>query len=268
MLLRLKLFYLFLFLKLYIYGIEPPSNNAVATSLGGANVTYNNAYSIVNNPAGLAFAQNAISINGSNYYGISDYSTLNLSFCKAVKTTQIGFSFQSSPLASQNKHQLHLALSKKISKNISAGVGLNYHNFTNEDSYYKPSHSLSISTGLYYQINSKINIGFAAKNFVRNTLIELPQEKIASEFRIGGDYLVSDGLKIYSDFIQREDSPLDFAAGIELKQDKFFFRGGFSKESTIALGMGYKTAQYLIYFGATYHNQLGISPSLGLDYAF
>ena len=248
--------------------ISPPPNNAVSLSLGGASVTYLNAFAIENNVAALAFTKNELSLNAANRFGVSDYSSMFLAANVSSKFANIGFAYQIAPLANLTSQKTQLAVSKKLGELISAGIAVNYHTLSSTDAYYKTANFLTFNVGLYYHVNEKLIVGFQAFNPNRSVLTEVPEEKLPANLRLGLNYELAENITLYSDVLQVSELPLDLNAGLEVSRDKFSIRGGFGLRQLVALGFGWKTDRLAIAVAGAYHNQLGLSPSLNVGYAF
>ncbi|MDB4107635.1 type IX secretion system membrane protein PorP/SprF [Bacteroidia bacterium] len=247
---------------------SPPPNNAVALSLGGASTTYLNALSIENNVGALAYSKNEISLNGSNSFGLTEYSRVMLAGNIKTKYASIGFAYQVNPVASLTVQKAQFAIAKQLGEKLSAGVALNYHQFSSTDAYYKSSNSITFNAGLYYRVNDKLNTGFSVFNPNQSKLTNNPAENLNSSLRLGLDYALVDNIKLYCDAIQNSGQKLDLNAGLELKKDDYKIRGGFGLNHLLALGFGWDKNKFGIDVAAAYHNQLGFSPSLNIRYAF
>lgn len=248
--------------------ISPPPNNAKSISLGGASCTYLNAYGIENNVATLAFAAQEIILNAANRFGLSEYSSAMLVGNIATKSANIGFAYQLSPLANFAAQKIQLAVAKKLGKKVATGISLNYHLYNSSNPFYKNTSLFTFNAGLYYQVNEKLNAGFSLFNPNRTQLIGAPNESLAANYRLGVDYNIDKNITIYSDYIQASSQRPDINAGLELDYDNYTVRGGFGLNQLIALGFGWKTNSIQLDVAAGYHNQLGLSPSLNVAYAF
>jgi hypothetical protein len=255
-------------ISLFSSAILPPPNNAVSLSLGGASSCYRNAFAIENNVAVLAFSDNQIYLNGSNQFGLGEYSSLSLAGNAHTKLATIGLSYQISPLGNLTTQKAQIGIAKKLGDNFSAGVCLNYHTLHSTDAYYQSATYLTVSAGIYYKINDKLNSGFQFTNPNRSRLTSSPEERSISLYRLGFEYSVTSDLALYTDFLQATDEPLDLNAGIELKKEKYAIRGGFGLNQLVALGFGWQTNALHIDVAGSFHNQLGFSPSLNVSYAF
>lgn len=242
-------------------------NNAVALSLGGTSTTYSNVFSIENNVAALSYCSNTIAVNGSNRFGLSEYSNLFLVGCYSLENSSIGVSYKISPLAQFTEQKVQLAFAKKLMENISVGISLNYHQFSSPNAFYRNTNVLTFNAGVLYDINENLQLGFLTFNPNQTLLTEFPNEPLPSEYRLGLKYKLDENIDLYCDAVQLSNSSLSASAGIELKKENYYVRGGFGLNSTFGLGFGYKRQKAQLDLAASYHNQLGFSPSLNLSYA-
>jgi hypothetical protein len=248
--------------------ILPPPNNAAALSLGGASATYLNAFAIENNVAALAFSKSEIQLNAGNRFGLSAYSNAMLVGNYNTKLASLALSYQITPLAALNQYKAQLAVAKKLGERISAGIAINYHQFTSTDVYYQNKSAITFNVGIFYQINEKLNAGFQFFNPNRSELISTPSEQMPALFRLGTNYAVGQNIKLYADGVQATDQKLNLQAGLELAKDTYKVRGGFDLQQQLALGFGWFSNNVQLDIAASYHNQLGFSPSLNIGYAF
>lgn len=256
------------FISLFSYAIIPPPNNAVSVSLGGASSCYRNAFAIENNVAVLAFSDNQLALNGNNRFGLGDYSSLALAGNVNTKLAAIGLSYQIAPFGNLTTQKTGIGIAKKLGENISAGIALNYHTLNSTDAYYQSTNYLTVSAGIYYKINDKLNTGFQFTNPNRSRITSSPEEHSIALYRLGFEYAVTSDLALYTDFLQATEEPLDLNAGIEIKKEKYAIRGGFGLNQLVAIGFGWQTNTLHIDIAGSFHNQLGFSPSLNIGYAF
>lgn len=265
---KLGTFILFSFLGNLAVAVLPPANNAIALSLGGAATTYLNTFAIEHNVGALAFSNSELALTAANRFGLTDYSNVMVAGNYALQQASVGFSYQISPLASYTQQKAQLAVSKKLHETISAGIAINFHQFSSSDAYYLKGNCLTFNAGLYYQVNEDLNVGLQIFNPNRSVITKTPHEKLPSIFRLGVDYALDRNIKVYADAIQATEQKLEINAGLELSKDQYKIRGGFGLNKLFALGFGWKTNQISIDVAATYHNQLGFSPALNIGYAF
>lgn len=265
---RLFTYTLVSLISTFTLAVSPPPNNARSLSLGGASCTYLNAYGIQNNVATLAFSAQEISLNAANRFGLSEYSSAMLVANIATKSTNIGFAYQLTPFANFAAHKIQLATAKKLGEKVAAGISLNYHLYNSTNPFYQNSSLFTFNAGLYYQINEKLNAGFSLFNPNRTLLSEAPTERKVANYRLGIDYSIAENLTLYSDFVQASAQRPDINAGLELAKDNYTVRGGFGLNQLVAIGFGWKTNSIQLDVAAAYHNQLGLSPSLNVSYAF
>ncbi len=109
------------------FAILPPPNNATSLSLGGASSTYFNAFAIENNVAALAFADQEITLNAANRFGLSEYSSAMLAGNISSKFAQVGFAYRISPFSDFTEQKAQLGVAKRLGDKVAAGVSVNYH---------------------------------------------------------------------------------------------------------------------------------------------
>jgi len=255
-----------------LFSIQPlfaqhSPNNAVSLSLGGASATYLNAFAIENNVGALAFSPSEIALNGANYFGLSDYSAVRLAAVSSIEKASIGVSYQALPLATLTMHKAQLAFAKKLTEQVSAGVAINYHSFVSNNAYYQNGKAFTFNIGIFYKVNEDLEMGFQAFNPNQSVLSSQQKESIPSSYRLGIKYVLSSNIDSYIDAFQRSGQDLDLNAGIELTANQLKVRGGFGLNQLVAMGIGWEHNQFTLDACGAYHNQLGFSPSINLQYA-
>ena len=133
----------------------------MSLSLGGASSCYRNAFAIENNVAVLAFSDNQIALNGSNQFGLGEYSSLSLAVNAHTKLATIGLSYQISPLGNLTTQKAQIGIAKNLRDNFSAGVCLNYHTLYSADAYYQSATYLTVSAGIYYKNKRQAKLWFS-----------------------------------------------------------------------------------------------------------
>ena len=254
--------------SLFASAITPPPNNAMALSLGGASATSTNTFALENNIGALAFAKNQLAINMQNRFGLAEYSTLMLAGNYNLNHSVVGVSYCNASFANLNTQKVQVGFSRQLSEDLALGVGLNYYRFSSNHNYYKNANVFTFNAGLYYKINKLLNAGFSISNPERPLLIRETNERLPALFRFGADYLISDKVTIYADALQVSEENLQFNGGVEVEVQQLKIRGGFTTNQSLALGLGYTSKKFFVDFATQYHNQLGMSPSLNLGYAF
>lgn len=265
----MRVFFLcaFFFLIRIISAVNPP-NNAIALSTGGACVTQTNAFAIENNLGAMGFTESTVSLSAGNLYGLADYSNLQVAGVWQQDFATLGISYKSTPFHSFTEQKIQVGIAKKLVEGLSLGVSLDYLNWQSRDAYYSPLNILSGSLGLLYKVNEDLSVGFTALNPMQSRYTKAYFESYPAQYRFGLSYVIAPDIKSYIDFLQVSGENLNLQAGAELTKEKYRIRAGLDLRSIIAFGLGYRANKVEFAASVSHHNQLGLSPSLLLSYAF
>jgi hypothetical protein len=262
---KLTPFIFLILLNCNCIAFDPPSN-AISRSLGGTAATAINPSALMSNVAALESCTSGLAIHGTNYYGVSSYSTFSAMVNLKIKTTSVGFAFNSIPTGILSTNGVILGIAKKLGDYWSAGIALNLkHIKTSNQSYYKRD-ILSFNIGILYTINDRLNLGFQASNPNQSVLSTYPFERTPSTYRMGVSYAASKELILYSDIIHKTNYPVDLNFGIEYSNDSLLIRGGIEALQFLCVGLGKSMHKYQVDLGIKINPQLGVSPALSIRY--
>ncbi len=248
------------------------SNTAGSRSHGLANasLTLTDAFSAGNNPAGMAGLESAsFGISSMSFYGFSDLT--NTWFSGAIPTNSgtFGTSFQYLGDPTFNQAKLGLAYGRKLGENVRIGVQFDYcqtrvnevgtgNAFTFDAGIqFEPIEGLTTAARLFNPVRAAAGEGFA-------------EERLPTLFAIGAAYEPSEGMLLLAEAEQSLDNELNIKMGIEVPLvEELVLRGGYmSLPSMFTFGAGVRLKVLHINLAGQFHQQLGISPSLGINYTF
>lgn len=251
-------------------GFSPPANSAKVLAYSGASAGINDIFAIHNNVGNLSWLKNnTLGTTVQNNYGISDYSSLFVAGSYKIKETTIAASLNHQFLSSVAEDRLQMAVSQKLLENLSFGVGLNYHIFNVANDAYSAIKIPTFNAGLSYIVSEKIQIGASVFNPNRTMLNTTLLEKSKASSRLGMAFRVEKKLMWYTDAVLTSDQKLNFQNGLDYQYEQLSFRAGFATlNNQLSFGLGYESKKLNIDVGLQYHNQLGFSPALSLQYGF
>ncbi len=259
--------FIYLFSCLPIFPNNPPPNNAIALSLGGASAAHHSPFSIEYNSANLVWSPSQFGFNAQNRFGIGDYSSLFVVNSFKLDKAALGLSF----LMDQGElitYKTQVAFAKKIEENISVGIALNHLLFKSINPYYKKKHTVTFNLGVSYIANPKMEVGFQISNPTHSQLIQYPNESIPTNTRLGICYSITPNIKAYLDGIQSTNEPLNGCIGLEIYREEYTVRGGFNFNQVVGLGLTFKKKSIHFDIGLSIHNVLGLSPAINGRHAW
>lgn len=266
-----QLFTLILFLGAFILHAQTGYNNAGSRSnaMGDASLNLTDVYSVLNNQASLGVMEHsAVGISATNIFGLEGFNAFTGA---AVLHTNSGGNFGLSIqyTGDMNFNQLKggVAYGRKLGKNFSAGIQLDYVStqvneidnaaaFTFEAGIrYAPYKNLIASARVYNPVRVKAGDAF-------------PEEELPALFDIGIAYTPSDKVMLAIEGEQQLDADLRIKSGIEYHiAEALFLRGGYmSNPSVFTAGAGIKLKDFSFDFAAQFHQQLGMTPGIGIQY--
>jgi hypothetical protein len=246
---------------------------AGSRSLGMANssVTNIDVWSAFHNQAGLAWL-NRMEAGASydNRFAVADLSTESFAFAMPLKAGTFAVSGNVFGYNQYNEKKVGLAFAKKLGDKFSAAVQLDYLNTFINDDYYGSHSTFAVEVGLLAEPLKNFKIGFHVYNLSGAKLAEYADEKIPTILRLGASYKFSDKLLWSVEEEKDIDQKASFKSGLEYQiAEPLYLRGGISTNPTlVSFGFGLKFNTLMIDFASTYHQVLGFSPSISLNYQF
>ncbi|KRP09607.1 MAG: hypothetical protein ABR95_00760 [Sphingobacteriales bacterium BACL12 MAG-120813-bin55] len=248
------------------------SNTAGSRSqgLGNASLTLSDAFSAGNNPAGMAGLEAAsIGVSSMSFYGFSDLTNTWLAAAIPTNSGTFGTSLQYLGDATFNQAKLGLAYGRRLGEQVQIGVQIDYcQTRVNEIG---TGNAFTFDAGLQFEPIDGLTTAARVFNPVRASAGEgFAEERLPTLFAIGAAYEPSEGMLLLAEAEQSLDNELNLKMGIEVPLvEELVLRGGYmSMPSMFTFGAGVRLKALHIDLAAQFHQQLGISPSLGINYTF
>lgn len=243
-------------------------SGARSSGLSNSNIAINDPWSVFNNQAGLAWQRDYwAGVYHENRYFINELSYSSLGGCIPVKPGTIGVGITQFGYNQFTQSRLGLSYGMMLSKNISAGIGINYHTIHLAGGYGN-SECLTVEGGIIYQPLTKITIGAHVFNPTRSSFDR--NETLPTTFGIGLAYHPVESVLI---LVQGDDNTLSspmLRAGVEYSPIKrLSFRAGMaSNPMSLSFGLGWRAKSISIDLAFSYHRVLGYTPYISLSYTF
>jgi hypothetical protein len=257
--LRIPFFFGFLFFFQILYAADDwPASGAQSFGMGNIRAVGNDYL----NPAAISFSdRKAVDLSVLNRFQMSELNTANLSLIYPDKRLDAGFRLSAFGYEDYRIAQLQGSFAKKIRKNLSLGIQVNYRNTQSrweEDS----QACFSSGLGVYYRLNEQVDLALLGED-----LFCTSDEKLW-RWQAGLQYHASDHVALFVESGYDKDKTFRFVAGIDYALfEQFHFRSGYDSDHGMpAFGVGYGWNQWQVDVGFSFHSVLGTSSAIGIRY--
>ena len=263
------LLFFLLGLNLHSAGIEYYRAGARPLALSDAYVSVSDIWSSFYNQAGIAGIDRLdAGIFYESPFLLKELSNMAGSILLPTKTGNFALSFTQFGKKSYKEKKLGLAFGKQLGKKLKAGIQFDYFSMTLPEN----DRAFGFTTfegGVIFTPIREFTLGAHAFNPVNAGIrYEEGMEKIPVRFCLGGNYILNDILLFCLEGEKEGNYPVCLKTGFEYQPVReFAVRFGFSgKPYRLTAGMGYKTGRLSADLGFSYHNSLGVTPSVSLQY--
>jgi hypothetical protein len=268
----LSLFLVIGFGKIAKAGNENFPIGSRSAALGGSSVCLSDIWAVGNNQAGLGFLK---TITAAAYFDnkflLKDLSTGAAALAIPLKKAGvIGFSYVQTGGKLYKESKVGFAFSRAFGENISVGLQLNYQGVTIGEGYNSRKGTFTGEVGIQAKMLKRLTLGFHVYNPMMVKMANYNNERVPVIFRLGLLYQFSEKVFVTTE-CQKDILFKPFAkVGVEYAPVKsVFIRLGIATNPfQNGLGVGLKFGGMRIDVSSTIHPQLGISPQMGLSYAF
>ena len=261
----------FIFSGTALFAADNYPAGARSLGLANASVTNTECWSAFHNQAGLAWLDRmSAGASYNNRFTVANLSTEGFVFALPLKAGTFAVSGNVFGYSQYNEKKAGIAFAKKLGEKFSAGVQLDYLNTFINDDFYGSHNAFAVELGLLAEPLKNFMIGIHVYNLSGAKLAEYADEKIPTIFRLGASYKFSDKLLWSIEEEKDIDQKASFKSGLEYQiAEPLFLRGGISTNPTIvSFGFGLKLNNLMVDFASTYHQILGFSPAISLNYQF
>ena len=251
------------------FSMDNYSVGARSLGLAHAFVSFTDTWSTFHNQAGLA----GISAASAGFFYESRFSTDELSLAAGslvlpVRAGTFGAAFYQFGKGSFKEHKIGLAYAKKLTNTVSAGIKLGY--FSQIFPENECSRGFATAEGgVIWTPVKKLFVGGHVFNPI-SAGIETPsgKQKMPVIFRIGGHYEFDEMILATLEIQNSTEAPTVIKTGIEFHPaENLALRFGVAgKPISYTAGIGYKTGKLSTDIGFGYHGNLGITPSVSVQF--
>lgn len=250
------------------------TNNAGARSagIGNTSTTIRDTWTVFNNPAATCrlqhisagiYYENRFLLKQTGYGALAFQMPVHKSGNFSVGISHYGYKYYQYTRAT-------VGYSQQLFTNLYMGLNINYLHLSQAE-YYGRANGMTFELGLYSQPVKNFSIGVYVFNPVNVSFFEDKDLKMPVTMKLGLSYLFSDALLLAVETGKSINGYTSiFKAGIEYNLRKHFsFRAGISMlPIEYSAGLGYKVAGATFDIAFAYHQILGLSPKISVQYEF
>ena len=255
---------------------EAALSMAVISIPGSFSVFHNQAFLAVDNTKIDFIRIRSAGVSLRQPYFLTGYSESALSIVIPAHDIVFGLGLTHTGIANYSESSVGLAIAKRLTRKLSAGLFFNYFTFSLPESGQNKG-SFQLDGGFAYQYSEILSFGFHLRNAI-SSAVSTFQYNVAFPLLLRGGascrlterilLCTETSLETESGFEKKPG--LDFRFGMEYSiRENFFFRGGIStKLFQHSAGFGYKWNACQVDFALVHHEILGYSPIFSLSYNF
>lgn len=261
---RLILFFSFTFFTTSLF-----AQTAHLLSMGNTLAARSDANALFGNQAGLASLEKSnVLISTERRFNLTELSSHSAGAAIVSNAGTFGLSIHYFGFSEYNEQKIGLAYARKLGQKFNIGAQVDYlgtriKEFGNVNTY-------TFELGILANLNSKLDLGAHIFNPV-NADRGLEEEPLETIFSLGLSYRASDKFTIMADAEAEFDFDLNYKLGIDytLNEVVHFRFGAFTEPVTLSFGLGLLIKEQLyIDFASSYQTVLGLTPGIGVRYAF
>lgn len=265
--LLLLLFFTYSGLLSFSQGWNPVGARSVA--LANTSVCLDDVWAYHHNP-GAAASIRTISI-GAYYetrFLTKELQTQALSLAIPLKVGVISAGAQFFGYEQYRNTRAGVGYSMKFTDFLQVGVQGNIQTLRLGGNYGSTT-SGTIEAGLLAKVSEKWSIGISVMNIGRQRINPV-NDRFATIMRAGCQYKPSKKVSVFVEVEKQIITKISFKGAVEYQPVKpLYIRiGAQSAPMEFALGFGYKVSGFSIDLGSKYHQTLGWTPNIGLNYQF
>lgn len=260
---KLTLTSLFIALSLLVFSqsLRQPVS-AVYLGLAAYSTQHSDVFSYVSNQASLAQMKNiSVGIYGERKFLLTETSLYTAAVAIPTKKGNFGVNIKYSGFKNFNENQIGLAYARSLGKKVDIGAQFNYYSYRVPS--YNSASAYNFEVGAIFHLTDKLNMGIHVYNPVGGNFSKT-DEKLASAYKVGIGYDVSDNFFVGSEIVKEENFPVNLITGVQYRFEKQFFArlGIATATSTGYAGVGLSWNNFRLDITGSYHPQLGLSPGL------
>lgn len=231
----------------------------------GVSNEHADAFSVCSNPAASASLKVfTVGVYSERRYLLNGLSNYLLSAALPLKRGGAGLSIKHLSAGAFRQSEISLAYAKKLGQ-VDIGAQFNYHKLSIAG--YGKAATIIIDFGSVWRINDQFQAAIGIYNPAGGRSGKI-NEKIGYTYKGLSGYKVSGQLLLFVEFIKQENKPVNIRAGLQYAPaPAIILYGGIAAATAQPYGaVSMQWKGYRIMIGVSLHQQLGITPGLGLIY--
>jgi len=243
---------------------------ARSAALGHASSCLTDVWSARNNQGSLGFVRQAeAGAFYENRFFVKELTQSGFSAAMPLKKGTFGLSYTGMGYKLYRESQVSLAYGMKLSETISAGVSFDYLNTKIAD-IYGQANAFTGSVGLTAKLLPQVTVSTHIYNPFRTKITNYNNEKVPTIYKFGAQYIFSKKVFLVAEAEKTSLQKINIKGGIEYNPSSLVYIrvGAASYPTQAAFGVGVNYNGLKIDVSSMYHNVLGLSPQIGLSYAF
>ncbi len=259
-----------LFLEITIaFPVENHPAGARALGLSNAVVSFSDTWSTFHNQAGIAGLTNlSAGVYYESKFQIDELALVAGSLVLPAGAGNFGISFSQFGKGTFKENKFGVAFAKQLGEKFNAGIQLDYLARTFPENERSKGFA-TFEGGIIYHPLKNLFLGGHVFNPVLGG-IDSPSGKIKmpAVFRLGGHYGFDESVLITAEAEKDTENPLVLKTGIEyLPVKNLAMRVGVSgKPVRVTAGMGYSIGNLSADIAFSYHGNLGVTPSVSVQF--
>lgn len=241
-----------------------------SAALGHASSCLFDVWSSRNNQGSLGFVRQAdVGAFYENRFFVKELTQSGFAAVVPIKKGTFSLAYSSLGYKLYRESQLTLGYGMKLSETISLGVGFDYLN-TKIGDIYGHANAFTGSLGLNIKLLPQLTIATHIYNPFRASITNYNNEKVPTIFKFGAQYIFSKKVFIVAEAEKTSAQKLNVKGGIEYNPSSLVYLrvGGATYPTQASFGIGVNYQGLKIDISSMYHSILGLSPQIGLSYAF
>lgn len=261
------------FLSIYSFvqaGDNPPLGARTQGMAGCGAALTADVWGVQNNQASLAGLETMqFAVFYESRFLMSELGMKGFAAGLPTKYGTFGLNVNSFGYSMYGETKAGIAYARKLGKNFSMGVQIDYFN-TRIGENYGNSSTVGGEIGIMAEPVKNLTVGLHLFNPTRSKLSGNLDERIPTIMRFGMSYKFSDQVFVIAEAEKDVDYKTTFRGGLEYRPFPVFYirAGAASNPGLVSMGFGVALKKFRLDVASTFHSVLGFSPSIGLQYGF
>jgi hypothetical protein len=266
----MKKFSIFLFLFSHIlFAIDGNTpQGARSAGLGHSSVTFNDSWAVFNNIAGIAALENAcVGAAYEQKFNFKGFNTIAFAANMPTKFGNAGLGIYRFGDEIYNETRFNFGWAHRISF-VSLGFQVEYFQVNIQD--LGARRNLVLNFGGQANITKELVFGAHIYNLNQAKLAEYKDERLPTVMKTGLSYKPIKQLFLAVEVLKDIERPVCYKFGVEYEIVKFLkLRTGLNVQPQVSyFGIGYQNTSFSLDYATTWHQQLGFSHTISLNFRF